>query len=514
MKKNLEEEEEVKYIFKLTTSYAVDFFGAKNFEDVQKIDKNLFRNKCHEGFYLAQDRIVTNLLKIEKELRKVKKQIKEFKSKKRREEFIKTETYHKLLNKKDKLNKEILLFRRLADVIAWTILKLDKILIRSTQTGEDFHGYLSDKNIKSLLDVINKTKNEEEFILINDITLCLGSGAGDLTRIRRGGFDFCEVKDGIVNKEILDYVTQAGNYMKEKNIEIKNEKDVENLFKNRASHEDFINKSASIFDNKKKRKQFERIYRQWERMGNVLDYHKRGIGIDIRKTKGGQETGRMKIMSEAKTADEYFFNIIEKEFQHLSTNKLDFHIINFGEFLYFLLSDNQKGTVFNIKNSRWVRKKNAQHLLFHAINKNDCKYVTAKTEEDWKDAYEKELLVYKDLFVINWVEQILRDGSLKPPYLFSLNENLIFDLLFERKSIFVHFNPDNFIKFVSSIELSFLEMEKRGKITHSFSGIEFKKHKDDKHKFSMGWGMIFRMMFEFQDPISLLGQIVEVYNQE
>jgi hypothetical protein len=507
-------EKEVKYVFKLATSYAVDFFGAKSPEDIQKIDRNIFINKCHEGFYLAQDRIISNLLEIEKELKKVKKRIKEYKSKKRTEEFLKAESYNKLLDKEDALSKEILLFRRLADVIAWTILKMDKVLIRSTQTGEDFHGYLSDKNIESLLDVINKTKKKDEFMLINDITLCLGSGAGDLIRIRRGGFDFCEVKEGIVNEEIFDYVKQAGNYMKEKNIEIKDRKDVENLFKDRASHEDFINKSALIFDNKKKSEQFERICRQWERMGNVLDYHKKGIGVDIRKTKGGQETGRMKIMSEAKTADEYFFNIIEKEFQYLSTIKSDFHIINFGEFLYFLFSDNQKGTVFNIKNNRWVRKKNAQHLLFHAINKNDCKYVTVKTVEDWKDAYEKELFVYKDLFVINWVEQILRDGSLKPPYLFSLNENLIFDLLFERKSIFVHFNSDNFIKFINSIGLGFLEMEKGGKITHDSSDIRFKSNKNDKHKVTMGWGMIFRMMFEFQDPMSFLEQMVEVYNQK
>lgn len=458
-------EKEVKYIFKLTTSYAVDFFGAKNFEDTQKIDKNLFRNKCHEGFYLAQDKIVINLLKIEKELKRVKKQIKECKLGKRKEEFIKTDIYRKLLNKEDALNKEILLFRRLADVIAWTILGLDKILIRSTQTGEDFHGYLSDKNIESLLDVINKTKKEEEFLLINDITLCLGSGAGDLTRKRMGGYDFCEVKEGVVNKEIFNYIKYAGNYIKEKGIEIKKEKDAENLLKNRSDHEDFINKSASIFDNKKKNEQLGRIIRQWERMRNVLDYNKRGIGIDIRKTKGGQETGRMKIMSETKIADEYFFNIIEKEFQYLLTIKSDFHIINFGEFLYFLLSDNQKGTVFNLKNSRWVRKKNAQHLLFHAINKNNCRYVTAKTHEDWKDAYEKELLIYKDLFVINWVEQILRDGSLRPPYLFFSNENLIFDLLFERKSIFVHFNSDNFIKFVNSLGFNFLEIEKTGNAT-------------------------------------------------
>ncbi|HUW71986.1 MAG TPA: hypothetical protein VMV66_02270 [Candidatus Humimicrobiaceae bacterium] len=512
MKEKLEEE--VKGIFKLVTSYAVDFFGAKDIRDIQRIDKNLFRHKCHEGFYLAQDRIISNLLEIEEELKKLKKQIKECKSGKETEKFVAEESYDKLLDEEDMLSKEVLLFRRLADVMAWTILKMDKILIRSTQTGEDFHGYLLDKNIESLIDVINKTKNLDEFMLINDITLCLGSGAGDLTRVRRGGFVFCEVKDGIVNKEIFDYVKQTGNYMKEKNIEIQDKKDVENLFKNRPNHGNFINKSASIFDNKKKREQFERIYRQWERMGNVLDYHKRGIGFDIRKTKSGQETGRMKIMSEAKTADEYFFNIIEKEFQYLSTIKSDFHIINFEEFLYFLLSDNQRGTVFNIKNSRWVRNKNAQHLLFHAINKNDCKYVTAKTEKDWKDAYEKELLIYKDLFVINWAEQILRDGSLRPPYLFSFDENLIFDLLFERKSIFIHFDSDKFIEFVNSMGISFLEMERVGKITHDSTDIKFKRHKEDKHKITMGWGMIFRMMFEFQDPISFLDQIVEVYNQE
>ena len=30
----------------------------------------------------------------------------------------------------------------------------------------------------------------------------------------------------------------------------------------------------------------------------------------------------------------------------------------------------------------------------------------------------------------------------------------------------------------------------------------------------MGWGTIFKMMFEFQYPVSLLAQLEEIHNQE
>ncbi len=516
-------EKEIREIFKLISSYAVDFFNAKTPEDISKINRTLFIDKCHEGVYLAQDKIVVNLLGSEEKLRNIKKEIKNFKTGKHGKELKQSQPFRVLISNQNKTYKEILLFKGLADTIAWSMLSFDKIAIRSTQTGHEFHGYLIDKNIDSLITLVEKVKRESgKFCLINDITSCMGNGAGDLTCVVKDkGIIYQEIKTGKVNEEIMNFLDYFDEYGKS-NPEIENIEEMQRMREDVATrknflekHKDYIERIASIFDNKVKSRQFERTMNQMQRMANVKEYNEKGIGVDIRLDRYGKETGRKKIMQEAKEIkDEYFCDIIEKEFQHLSSLKSEFDILIFGKFLYFLISDNQMGGIFDLKSSKFVRKMNAKHMIFHAINGDECRYTLAKTKEDWFSAYDKELLVYKDLMVFDWTEQILKDSSLCPPYLFPIDKELIFDLLLERKSIFVYFDCERFVKFVKSENLDFLEMENSGKVAYGWSGIEFKSNKNDDFKITMGWGMLFRMMFEFQSIPSLLNQLIEVYYQE
>jgi hypothetical protein len=88
-------------------------------------------------------------------------------------------------------------FRRVADTMAWQILRMNKVLMRSTHTGHGGRGYLSDTNIASAVEAIAQLRKPGEFYLINDLTLCLGSGAVDLLHVRADrSCAFVELKTG------------------------------------------------------------------------------------------------------------------------------------------------------------------------------------------------------------------------------------------------------------------------------------------------------------------------------
>jgi len=116
-----------------------------------------------------------------------------------------------------------------------------------------------------------------------------------------------------------------------------------------------------------------------------------------------------------------------------------FSFLNYGPILTFLVTDNLKSELFSANLSPFVRMMNARHMIYHHIHGNlaDCRHRKGPREGA------EELIKYSRLFVLDWASQVIRDGTLVPPFLMPIKRDLIFDVLFERKSIFTYFNRTN-----------------------------------------------------------------------
>jgi hypothetical protein len=124
----------------------------------------------------------------------------------------------------------------------------------------------------------------------------------------------------------------------------------------------------------------------------------------------------------------------------------------------------------------------------------------------------QELNTYSRLFVLDWVTQVLSDGSLMPPFLMPFERDLLFDVVFGRKSIFIYFDRKAFAEFVTEAAAGKFVLKPGGQLDHEWAGMQIQSvGKKGRHGASMiGWGFILRMLAEFQDPDNVRRQIVEV----
>jgi hypothetical protein len=123
---------------------------------------------------------------------------------------------------------------------------------------------------------------------------------------------------------------------------------------------------------------------------------------------------------------------------------------------------------------------------------------------------------YARLFVLDWANQILRDGSLMPPFMMPFGPDLTFDLVCGRKSMFVYFDPSAFAEFVNGIADGKFMLRPGGKVDQEWSGLEivFPDKKGRQGESMLGWGFIFRMLMEFQDPDGVRCAIVEMVQSQ
>jgi hypothetical protein len=196
---DLKFERDVAEAARLATRHAVESLNVKSRDDIAKLPRSDFVAKCHEGFSLAQDIALKNVLALEPELRAIRQKRTAYEKGKKKGELKDDANYAALRAEEDRLSTGIRLFQRLVDAIAWQILGMNSVLIRSTVTGQE-GGYLTDKNLTSVLRVIAERKAAGEFMLINDLTSCLGAGSGDLIHVHIDQrLTFLEVKEGEEN---------------------------------------------------------------------------------------------------------------------------------------------------------------------------------------------------------------------------------------------------------------------------------------------------------------------------
>lgn len=89
-----------------------------------------------------------------------------------------------------------------------------------------------------------------------------------------------------------------------------------------------------------------------------------------------------------------------------------------------------------------------------------------------------------------------------PPFLMPFGRDLIFDVIFGRKSIFVYFDRTAFAEFVTEAAAGKFVLKPGGQVDHEWAGLQIQiaGRKGRQGASMIGWGLIFRMLIEFQDP--------------
>jgi hypothetical protein len=274
----------------------------------------------------------------------------------------------------------------------------------------------------------------------------------------------------------------------------------------------FLSANSDLLTDRHKQKQVERIARQADRMHSVLEYDRLNIGKDITLTEKGKPIRRNRFAIVMKTEDEHAFAEIGKVLESVSAEEPYFGFLHYGPFITFLVSDNLKSTVFSTGLSSYVRQMNARHMIYHnlhGINLADCGLVKGPPDST------KEFSTYSQLFVLDWASQVLRDGSLMSPFVIPIKRELLFDALFGRKSIFVYFDRIQFAEFVNEIAAGKFILTTDVQLDREWCGLRTQiPGRSQKGLSAIGWGLIFRMLIEFQDPETVRRQMVEMVEGE
>lgn len=502
-----ETEAELREAVRLAKSYAADSFRAEGVEDFGTLARETFVARCHEGFHLAQERILKNVLPLQQQLKSLRADIQKLSKGKKKAEIQRDGTLQNFHKETARLLSIEKAFRRVADTIAWQVLRFNRVFMRSTHTGHDGGGYLSDSNIASAVEAIAQLRKPGEFYLINDLTLCLGAGAGDLTWVKIDqSIAFAELKTGVENARILEFLYDYAEKAEEQSVRIK-EGNGPRTPEECAIHE-LLGANIDLLTNKSKRRQMERMIRQMERMDAVLEYERTNIGKDISLTAKGKPIKRNRVAHVSETKNEHAFREIRDALTGASKSEPYFSYLDYGPLLTFFVADNLKADAFSPKRSPFVRTMNAKHMIYHHIHPElgRCRLPRGGKEGG------EEFAAYSKLFLLNWSTQVLGDASVMPPYLLPLGDDLIFDLLFGRRSLYVYFDRAAFAEFVTEAAEGKFILEPEGPIDHEWAGLTIKFSggvaKDGAS--TLGWGMILRMLIEFQDPENIRRKIVEM----
>ncbi len=214
-------------------------------------NKNYFYQKVHEGFGLAQNHIIQEILEIESSKNKFKKELKE--ANKDRNKNLINKIRHCIV---DLTYRECIL-RKLADSIAWHFIQHHSTA-RRLYIGKNPNP-ISHTNLESTWDFSKKINQcEMSFALLTDITSFIQISDMILVNINSDdsiSWDLIELKEGKVNWEIQKFIEKLGD-------------------------EDADEDELLQFLNPKEIDQIERQFRQANRMIKAKSIINEGSGID------------------------------------------------------------------------------------------------------------------------------------------------------------------------------------------------------------------------------------------
>lgn len=178
--------------------YLVTEYGIIESNYLISNDRVKFIEKVHEGYYIAQEDIVEYLIAIEKfeDEKKIELKVSRKRREKREEAII--------ISKIKEGEFYSLVLRKIADTIAWSILK-ELHIVKQFYTGSTLI-QLKSSNIESVKKYISQEKSYlESFCLITDITSFIQ--IGDILKIEPSNGSYIikiiELKEGEVNNRIF-----------------------------------------------------------------------------------------------------------------------------------------------------------------------------------------------------------------------------------------------------------------------------------------------------------------------
>ncbi|MCK9330998.1 MAG: hypothetical protein M0Q94_14075 [Candidatus Cloacimonetes bacterium] len=483
--------EELENTLYFATKYASDFYGLKKYEDTLRISKEgleiEFIYKCHEGYKKAQSSIIKNILLIEEDIKEAKKELAEY-EKGRGKKYLEKDYKDKILKKKvDNLIVQKSSFQEVANVIVWSLFKMQRTDIKSCIQKDGGSGYLKDKDIEGVLKIADKiNKKEDEFALITDITSCIH--IGDLIIVRNGGIKIVEVKQ---KSDINDLVQDvACEFIK------KGEMDKEKV-------EKICQKS-----NKYGLRQIKRSCKQLLKASSVISYIKTGSGYDW-------NYDRQKKVTRLLTPDSNNILVLVKFLEkfYKSNKKMDFINLDCLVVGVFKKNDNSE---FDIEISLEFK-----HHIYHILKKSwgECQYGNLKEEDFLDKNFKLELVEYSKYEIYNLKSLVCIPTHV--PLFLLLPAKYSMDLITDKIAIYIYFDVNKFLGKCKKNKIPMILCDKR-RIQKMLDGIgeNFTILFNDKHlcissggseeiKTVIGNGLLFKLIFEFQTSESFLKQVKE-----
>lgn len=195
-------EDVIAEIADLAFAYGIRKVGGLDPTAATAEQKKRFVEACHEGYALAQHRLVEGLSQLEAATRQVKGLQKEARRQRERE---KSEAAARLL---ETLHYQEMALRTIANGMAWMMLRDQRWVVRRLHQGRAPTA-LSAANIESAIREADRINQDpRKFALLSDLTSCVQ--LGDLLVVdfsRDPAISYCiELKEGQKNYEILQFL--------------------------------------------------------------------------------------------------------------------------------------------------------------------------------------------------------------------------------------------------------------------------------------------------------------------
>ena len=199
-------EDAIAEIADLAFAYGIRKVGGLDPREASPEQTKRFLEACHEGYALAQHRLVEELGRVEAATRAMKRIQKEARRQRERE---KSEAAARLL---ENLHYQEMALRTIANGLAWVMLRDQRWVVRRLYQGRAPTA-LSAANLESVIREAGRINQDpRNFALITDLTSCVQ--LGDLLVIdfsRDPGIIYCiELKEGQKNCEILQFLDSFG----------------------------------------------------------------------------------------------------------------------------------------------------------------------------------------------------------------------------------------------------------------------------------------------------------------
>jgi hypothetical protein len=444
--------------------------------------REVFIKKCHEGFDITQNEIVKLLPEIEARLPVLRvayrKEVKRF----RKDRKPPIPRYSKAGIEYSKQLFYSAVLREIANAIAWQILGNDGTKVRALIQGI-LPGPIQRSNLENTLETANKLNLQEKtgFALVTDITSCIQ--VGDLLlRLPTGQFGLCELKDGVVNKNIEDLlaISPVGQAAFDRFNQLAGE-----------FGESFV-------------KQFRRVLRQNERMIQALEYINTSVGVDIqcKKSKLTDVEPRITVA---------YYKEINRLLQKARKKGEEYLVVD--ECLVLGAFNTVK-----LNRSSDVCKKDFQHQVWHIFFEDwsECPYGKKVDEQKIKKHFEYMLLPVWEM------RNKIHIPTHRPLFITGIVEDFVIDILFERMTLFSYFSPQGFVELC----------KKKGIAAAWITGGEYRRIKDEalKNKIvlldihdgiirikdsvqdftqEIGLGILYKIIYEFERPSSVVEAIKE-----